>query len=93
MPYNTKLEERIDGLTARWKDFDKKRMFGGVCYLARGNMCFGIWKDALIVRMDRERSEKSLGMKNVRPFDITGRAMAGWACPVRELNYVLHICH
>lgn len=78
MPYNTGLEEKIDGLTARWKDFGKKKMFGGICYLVKGNMCFGIWKDFLIVRMDKAQGEKSLRLKNTRPFDITGSAMAGW---------------
>ena len=78
MSYNTKLEASIDGAVKRWKDMDKKKMFGGICYLLRGNMCFGIWKDFLIVRMDKDRAEKMLAGRNVRPFDITGRPMAGW---------------
>ena len=53
-------------------------MFGGACYLLKGNMCFGILKDFLIVRMDKEQGEKSLKARNVKPFDITGRPMAGW---------------
>jgi TfoX N-terminal domain len=76
--YNAKLETAIDSAVKRWKDVDKKKMFGGVCYLLKGNMCFGIWKDSLIVRMDRGMAEKSLTCRNVKPFDITGRPMAGW---------------
>ena len=76
--YNAKLEEKIDSAAARWKDMQKKKMFGGVCYLLRGNMCFGIWKDFLIVRMDKGMAEKTLQGRNVRPFDITGKPMAGW---------------
>src|SRR5512137_2361750 len=78
MSYNTRLEEKIDNAAARWKDMQKKKMFGGVCWLLRGNMCFGIWKDFLIVRMDKGLAETVLRGKNVRPFDITGRPMAGW---------------
>ena len=78
MPYNTRLEEKIDGAVQRWKDVQKKKMFGGVSYLFRGNMCFGIWKDFLIVRMDKGLAEKSLQGKNIKPFDITGKPMAGW---------------
>ena len=78
MPYNTKLEEKIDLAAARWKDVQKKKMFGGVCYLLKGNMCFGIVRDFLIVRMEKERAEKSLRGKHIRPFDLTGRPMAGW---------------
>jgi len=78
MPYNTTLEEKIDAAAKRWQNMEKKKMFGGVCYLLRGNMAFGIYKDSLIVRMDKEQGEKSLNDRNVKPFDITGRPMAGW---------------
>jgi len=78
MPYNTNLEEKIDSAVKRWQGVGKKKMFGGVCWLHKGNMCFGIWKDSLIVRMDKELGEKSLTDRNVRPFDITGKPMAGW---------------
>ena len=78
MPYNARLEEKIDNSVARWKDVQKKKMFGGVCWLLKGNVCFGIWNDSLIVRMDKDQGEKSLTDRNVRPFDITGRPMAGW---------------
>jgi hypothetical protein len=78
MSYNVKLEAMIDAAAKRWQNLEKKKMFGGVGYLLKGNMAFGIWKDFLIVRMDKELGEKSLKGKNVRPFDITGRTMAGW---------------
>ena len=78
MSYNTRLEEMIDAAAKRWQNREKKKMFGGVGYLLKGNMCFGIWKDFLIVRMDKEQGAQSLTERNVQPFDITGRPMAGW---------------
>ncbi|MDH4163500.1 MAG: TfoX/Sxy family protein [Nitrospirota bacterium] len=78
MAFNTILEQKIDSAAKNWKDTHKKKMFGGVCWLIRGNMCFGIWKDFLIVRMDKALAERSLTQRNVRPFDVTGRPMAGW---------------
>ena len=86
MSYNTKLEEKIDAATRRWKDEEKKKMFGGVGYLLKGNMAFGIHKDFLIVRMDKEQGEQSLKNANVLPFDITGKPMAGWVM-VREAGW------
>jgi TfoX/Sxy family transcriptional regulator of competence genes len=86
MPYNKKLEEMIDGATMRWKNVEKKKMFGGVCYLVKGNMAFGIWKDFLIVRVDKEQGERHLKDKNVEPFNITGRPMSGWIM-VREAGW------
>ena len=76
--YNTKLEEKIDAALKRWQNVEKKKMFGGVCYLLKGNMAFGIFKDSLIVRMDKDQGEQSLRDRNVKPFDITGRPMSGW---------------
>ena len=54
-------------------------MFGGVCYLHRGNMAFGIFKDNLIIRLGWEDEAKSyIEGGQALPFDITGRAMKGW---------------
>ena len=76
--YNTKLEEKIDAATKQWQNLEKKKLFGGVSYLLKGNMAFGIYKDSLIVRMDKEQGEQRLKDRNVKPFDITGRPMSGW---------------
>jgi TfoX/Sxy family transcriptional regulator of competence genes len=78
MAYDEQLEKRLDGLAASRKDVHKQKMFGGVGYLLRGNMCFGIWKDSLILRLGEVNAVKALKSKNVKPFDITGRAMKGW---------------
>jgi len=78
MAYDEGLEARIDELMDKWEGYEKRRMFGGICYLKSGNMAFGIWKDFLIVRMEKDAAAQSLKGKNVRSFDITGRPMAGW---------------
>ena len=79
MAYDELLEKRLDAIAAKRKDVYKRKMFGGVGYLLRGNMCFGIWKDSLILRLGEPQAQSALKNKNVRPFDITGRAMKGWA--------------
>jgi len=78
MSYSLKLEAKIDAATSRWKNVEKKKMFGGICYLIKGNMSFGIWKDSLIVRMEKKAAEKFLALRNVEPFAVTGKPMAGW---------------
>jgi TfoX/Sxy family transcriptional regulator of competence genes len=84
MPYSVEIEAGIDAVARRWKNLGKKRMFGGICYLHNGNMCFGIYRDFLIVRAGREAAEKILAAGNARPFDITGKAMAGWVMVDRK---------
>ena len=54
------IEDRIDELVENWPELVKKRMFGGVCYLYRGNMAFGVWKDYLIVRTGTEAAQRFL---------------------------------
>jgi hypothetical protein len=76
--YSHDLEKRID---ARVEDFGlaKKKMFGGICYLLQGNMCFGIYRDFLIVRLgSAAAAEPYLAQAHVKPMDITGRPMKGW---------------
>jgi len=78
MPYNTDLEYRIDGLTRRFGEITKKKMFGGMGYLINGNMCFGIYKEYLIIRTTPEKAQQLLKVEEVIPFDITGKPMKGW---------------
>jgi TfoX/Sxy family transcriptional regulator of competence genes len=84
MPYSKHIEEQIDALIRSWADIEKKKMFGGICYLLNGNMCFGIWKDYLIVRAGVETAERMLQEKRARPFDITGKPMKGWLMVEQE---------
>ena len=78
MAYDERLEERLHQLIAKQNDFHSQKMFGGVGFLLHGNMCFGIWKDNLILRLGEVQAKIALKNKNVKPFDITGRAMKGW---------------
>lgn len=62
----------IPGLT-------ETRMMGGFGYLLHGNMCVGIHKDTLIIRVGVETAEQVLQESHVRPMDLTGKVMKGWA--------------
>jgi hypothetical protein len=78
MAYDQGLEARIDEIVEGWENYEKKKMFGGICYLKAGNMSFGIWKEYLIVRCGAARHAACLAQKNTREFDVTGKSMAGW---------------
>src|SRR6266550_4589439 len=78
MAFDERLAERIRGALGRRHGVAEKKMFGGVGFLLNGNMCVGIWKNSLIVRIDPESYEDALTEEYVRKFDITGRPMKGW---------------
>ena len=84
MAYDEGLEARIDEIVDGWEEYEKKRMFGGICYLRAGNMSFGIWKDSLIVRCGPDRHAECLNRKFTKPFDITGKPMSGWVMVAPE---------
>lgn len=78
MSYDTVLEDKIEEIAQQWDGLEKKKMFGGICYLVNGNMAFGVWKDCLIVRMAPALAAEKLNSEYVCEFDITGKPMKGW---------------
>ena len=78
MAFDEALAERIRKALARKKGITEKKMFGGVGFLLNGNMCVGIWKESLIVRLDPDQYEDALKEAHVSEFNITGRSMKGW---------------
>jgi TfoX/Sxy family transcriptional regulator of competence genes len=78
MPYNQAIEARIENMVSSWENIDSKKMFGGICYLLKGNMFCGVYKNFLILRLGEENAVKALPLPFVNPFDITGRPMKGW---------------
>ena len=79
MPYDQEIEETITAIRGADKTVTSKRMFGGVCYLYRGNMAYGIYKDNLIVRLGSDdEAREHMARGDALLFDITGRAMKGW---------------
>ncbi len=73
------LVQRIRFFIHRYKGYSEKKMFGGVCFFINGNMCVGPWKGSLIVRLAKEDHDATQSRPHVKPMDITGKVMKGWA--------------
>jgi TfoX/Sxy family transcriptional regulator of competence genes len=84
MAFDETLAARIRKALSRKKGIDEKKMFGGIGFLLNGNMLVGVWKDSLIVRLGDEQGEDAMLEPHVKPFDITGKAMKGWAMVTPE---------
>ena len=70
------MEERIRRLLEQESGITVKKMFGGLCFMHRGNMFCGIDnKKNLMVRVGPEQYEKALKLKYAREMDFTGRPM------------------
>ena len=78
MPYDPGLAERLYSVVARKPAMTEKRMFGGIGWMLNGNMCVGVYKDFLIVRVGEQRAAEFSGEAGISPMDITGKPMKGW---------------
>ena len=81
MAYDLHLAQRMRENLAGLHDLaglEEKKMFGGVGFMIRGNMACGVHADYMIVRVGPENYQAALRQPFTRPFDMTGRPMAGW---------------
>ncbi|HAI14757.1 MAG TPA: hypothetical protein DCM28_23830 [Phycisphaerales bacterium] len=59
MAYDEGLAERLDVLLDDVPGLVVTHMFGGYGFLHNGNMCVGIWKDSLVIRIGIEAAKKN----------------------------------
>ena len=78
MAFDERLAERIRGTLRRRKGLVEKKMFGGIAFLLNGNMCCGVHRSELIVRLAPEDTDSALKQPHTKLFDLTGRPMKGW---------------
>lgn len=77
MPYDETLAARVRTMLAGSDGYGERKMFGGIAFMLHGNMCCGIVRDELMVRVGAERYEAALARKHARPMDFNGRPMRG----------------
>lgn len=78
MAYDETLASRVREILTSLGGFSEKKMFGGLCFMVRGNMCCGVLKDDLVLRLKPERTLELLNRPHTRPMDFTGRPMKGF---------------
>jgi TfoX/Sxy family transcriptional regulator of competence genes len=71
------LAERIRGLIHEDPGISERKMFGGLCFMTNGNMCFGIVGSELMLRVGVDAYAEMLALAHVREMDFTGRSMRG----------------
>jgi len=78
MAYDETLASRVRKILSSSVGFSERKMFGGLCFLFQGNMCCGVLKKELILRLDPGRAKELLSRQHTRPMDFTGRPMKGF---------------
>ena len=78
MAYDEALAERIRRLLAKQPGVTERKMFGGICFMVRGNMACGVVKDELMVRVGADQHNRLVAEAGARLMDFTGRSMKGF---------------
>lgn len=68
MSYNKELEDRIDHYLIANEELVKSNVLGWVGWLLNGHMCFGIYNELLIIRLDIPLARALLEKQGVEYF-------------------------
>ena len=77
MPYSEQIAGQVRRVLAGRTDVIEKAMFGGVTFMVAGNMCCGVHRDDLILRLDPSTRVEELGNRHARIWDFMKRPMPG----------------
>ena len=81
MAYDEALAARVRTAFDGDPSVTERKMFGGVVFMAGGNMACGIVGDEIMVRVGPDNYDDALSRPHARPMDFTGR-------PTRGMVYV-----
>ena len=79
MPYDERLVLRIRALIPRNSDFSEKKMFGGLAFLFKGNMCITVsGRGGILARVGPGPYEALCTEVGVEAAVMRGKKMNGW---------------
>ena len=84
MAFSEELALRVRQSLGDQTGVTERKMFGGLCFMVRGNMLGGVMGDEIIVRVGAERYEDALKQPHSREMDFTGRPMRGFVVVASE---------
>lgn len=78
MVYDENFAERVGNLLMTQRDFDEKKMFGGLTFMVNGHMSMGVMEKDFMLRIGKEKYQTALSKPNTREMDFTGKSMNGF---------------
>ncbi|MBW6504233.1 TfoX/Sxy family protein [bacterium] len=77
MAFDEAVAGRVREALAGAPNVVEKKMFGGIAFMVRGNMCCGVIGDRLMLRVGPKGYETALSRPHASAMDFTGRPMKG----------------
>jgi len=80
MAFDEELADRIRQVLRAQRGLDEIKMFGGLCFTINGNMCAGVIKDELLVRVPKDQFDSLVTKQGAHPMNMmkSGRAPTGF---------------
>jgi TfoX/Sxy family transcriptional regulator of competence genes len=78
MAFDEKLADRVRRALAGQRGIAEKKMFGGLAFMLRGNMCCGVLRDDLVLRVGPDAYVAELKRPHARVMDFTHKPMKGY---------------
>lgn len=78
MPHDPHLADRLRAALKGRAGITEKKMFGGYCWMLRGNMLCGVEVGRYMFRVGKALEPEALARPGASPMDITGRPMKGF---------------
>jgi len=76
--YDDALANRVRLALGSTRPVQEKRMFGGLVFMVRGNMCVSVGKERLMCRIDPALHEAVLERKGCQTVVMRGRQYRGY---------------
>ena len=77
MAYDEGLAELMRDDLAALENITEQKMFGGICFMWRGNMLAGVHKGGAMYRVGKNNHATALAIEGAQPMAFTGRPMGG----------------
>lgn len=78
MAFDADIADRMRAILKRRAGIEEKNMFGGLCWMQRGNMLCGVEGRRYMFRVGRDLEAEALMRPGARPMDFTGKPMRGF---------------
>jgi TfoX/Sxy family transcriptional regulator of competence genes len=78
MAYDEQLADRVREVLDQEMPTTERKMFGGLVFMVEGNMCCGVSREALMLRLGPEGSEAATAQPHVRPMTMRDKTMRGF---------------
>jgi hypothetical protein len=78
MAYDKETAQRLREVFGERNDVTEKKMFGGIAFMVRGNMCCGVIGETLMARVGPEQYNEALTRPHARGTNFTGKPIKGF---------------